>query len=69
MYYKFDSMSHFNEWHQIVKQILGIPMDDGITTEYTQPIIIEENQIIAFSDEEYAENLIPIEYKPKDSFS
>ena len=69
MYYKFNSLEHFNEWHEQIKSDLGLPLDDGITINYTEPIVTEENEIIAFSDEQYATNLPVIDYIPKASFA
>lgn len=64
MYYKFDSIKDFNTWHESVKSVIGLPLDDGITTDYTSPLLQEDGSVIAFSDEEYAQNLTLCQYKP-----
>jgi hypothetical protein len=55
-------MDDFNAWHESVKSALGLPYNDGITTEYTTPIPQKDGIIVAFSDEQYAENLIASDY-------
>ena len=61
-YYKWETIEKFNAWHESIKSALGLPFDDGITTEYTTPLPQEDGTIIAYSDDEYAENLIKCDY-------
>jgi intein/homing endonuclease len=35
MYILFNNIEEFNEWHSEIKTLLGIPSEDGTTTEYT----------------------------------
>jgi hypothetical protein len=60
--YKFDSIKEFNKWHESVKSILGLPYDDGVTTEYTDPLIQPDGSVIAYSDDEFADNLTKSNY-------
>jgi hypothetical protein len=63
-FYKFNSITNFNAWHESVKSALGLPYDDGITTEYTDPLLQIDGSVIAFSDDKYADNLTECNYTP-----
>ncbi len=54
-YYKFDSISAFKAKHLEVKEILGIPNES--TKEYTQGLVITQNDIRAVFEDQYANNL------------
>lgn len=46
MFAKFQNINEFNEWHEQVKLVLGIP--DGLgTIEYTMPWIKDDGTLIA----------------------
>jgi len=64
MFYIFQDIKEFNIWHEQVKIEIDLPFADGITTEYTSPIIQDDGSVIAFSDEEFAEGLTVISYSP-----
>jgi hypothetical protein len=64
MFYIFQDIEEFNIWHEQVKIEIGLPFADGITTEYTSPIIQDDGSVIAFSDEEFAEGLTVTSYSP-----
>jgi len=57
MWYKFDSTEQFNTWHEQIKTLLGIPLPDGITTEYTELLTKDDGELYAWVDEEYANGL------------
>jgi len=61
-FYKWETIEQFNAWHETVKTALGLPYDDGVTTEYTSSILQADGTVIAYSDDEYSENLIAVEY-------
>lgn len=63
-FYKWNSIEDFNTWHESIKLILGLPYDDGITTEYTTALLQEDGSVIAYADEEYADKLTPCQYTP-----
>ena len=68
MWYKFDSVEHFDSWHNLIKEQLGIPMADGITTAYTDLLTRDNGELFAWVDEQYAEGLTPTDgpaNKPK----
>jgi len=65
---KFPSIDAFNEWHNGIKNILGLPKpstdNEGNidlsaiqTTDYIKPIIVEVNDIRVLIDEIYANDL------------
>lgn len=58
---KFASIEDFEAWHDLVKTELGLPKpsvdaqgnvmpDAVISTDYTQPVIVAENDVRAFID-------------------
>ena len=63
-FYKFNSIEEFDAWHDLVKSTLGLPYDDGITTQYTDPLIQADGSVIAYSDDEYAADLVTCNYTP-----
>lgn len=65
MFYLFRSVEHFNLWHENIKQELGYPLNDGITTEYTELLTKDDGELYAFVDDELAVGLTPTE-KPAD---
>lgn len=58
-FYKFDSIEAFRQKHAEVKLLLNIPNEN--TKEYTQGLVISENEVRAAFEDEYAENLIEID--------
>ncbi len=65
MYYKFDSVEDFDAWHNNIKEELGYPLEDGITTEYTELHTKTDGELYAFVDDELATGLIATD-KPTD---
>lgn len=63
MFYKFDSIEQFDDWHSEIKIQLGIPKPDGITTKYTD-LLEKEGQLFAFVDDELANGLNPYDLPP-----
>jgi hypothetical protein len=57
MWAKFDTLEDFDIWHDVIKEELGIPLPDGITTAYTEAHLVEDGSYSAWVDEEYAEGL------------
>lgn len=57
MFYLFNSVEHFNLWHENIKKQLGYPLNDGITTEYTELLTKDDGELYAWVDEEYANGL------------
>jgi hypothetical protein len=57
MYYSFISQEHFDSWHTVIKEQLGIPMADGITIAYTELLQKDDGELYAYVDEEFAEGL------------
>jgi hypothetical protein len=51
MYILFDNIEGFNSWHSEIKSNLGIPSQDGTTTEYTvaQPSVISSDSRVVAS--------------------
>lgn len=58
MWASFDSLEDFVAWHEAIKQELGIPLPDGITTEYTEPVTLPSGEIVAWVDSEHTSGLI-----------
>jgi len=58
MWAKFDTLEEFNIWHEAIKEQLGIPLPDGITTAYTEAHLVEDGTYSAWVDEEYSTGLI-----------
>lgn len=65
---KFTSIESFNSWHNSIKALLelpkistdfqGNPMPEAtMTTNYVEPVIVAEDDVRAFIDEEYASDL------------
>lgn len=65
MYYSFNSVEDFDLWHENIKQELGYPLKDGITTEYTELLTKDDGELYAFVDDELAAGLTQTE-KPAD---
>jgi hypothetical protein len=57
MWSKFNTLEDFNTWHEAIKQQLGIPLPDGITTAYTEAHLVEDGTYSAWVDTEYATGL------------
>jgi hypothetical protein len=54
MYYVFDDINDFNQWHNAIMEQLGIP--DGLgTLIYAEPIIHPENGSVICSVDERAD--------------
>ena len=58
MWCKFETLEAFNLWHTQIKNELGIPLPDGITTAYTEPHLVEDGTYSAWVDDEYADKLL-----------
>lgn len=65
---KFTSIESFNNWHENIKALLelpkvstdiqGNPMPEAtMTTDYVEPVIVAEDDVRAFIDEEYSGDL------------
>ena len=54
-YYKFNSITEFQQWHTETKNSLGIP--DEVTLEYTQGVVVAENDVRAQIADELANGL------------
>lgn len=68
MFYKFDSVEEFDLWHKNIKMKLGYPLNDGITTAYTELLTKDDGELYAFVDDEYAQGLLPTNppsFKPR----
>lgn len=73
-WYTFENIESFNQWHESLKQRLGYPLpaldsngnitDGTITTDYTNPVIVLENDVRAWVDEEYSNNLVACDAPP-----
>jgi hypothetical protein len=62
MWYEWESIESFNEWHFAICQALGIPNEQ--TTDYTKPIIVDDKIIAVVHDSE-ATGLTPTDLRPK----
>jgi hypothetical protein len=69
---KWDSIEAFNAWHDAIKTELGLPkpsvndagniVDEAIiSTDYILPIIVADDDIRAYVEDVYAEDLTPSE--------
>ena len=80
-WYKFDSLNDFNVWHQNIKEKLGYPkisvdingnemLDATITDSYTLPIIISNEDIRVFINDDFSEGLVSSEspYLPDERY-
>lgn len=69
MWAKFETLEAFNLWHNQIKEQLGIPLSDGITTAYTQAQLIADGSYSAWVEQEYFDGLIeglpPISKRPE----
>lgn len=65
---KFQSLDDFNEWHNTIKNVLGLPKistdiqgnlkpESTITINYVEPIIVSESDVRALIDEKYNSSL------------
>ncbi len=75
MYYEWNNVEEFNDWHNNLCQTLGYPLiginqQTGLadetaqkTTSYVDPIILED-RVVAWL-EEYTEGLVPSDYVPE----
>ena len=65
---KFNSLDAFNVWHETIKFQLGLPKistdylgnevpDKTITTDYAKTIIVSDDDVRAFIEEDHAEGL------------
>jgi hypothetical protein len=64
MWAKFETLEAFDLWHNQIKEQLGIPLSDGITTAYTQAQLIADGSYCAFVEDEHGEGLVSTE-RPK----
>ncbi len=69
---KWANIETFNAWHDIVKLGLGIPNQDGITVNYTKPVIesdgiyalVESDVAAAYPDMLGVNSKVPESMKP-----
>lgn len=61
MWYEWEDLESFNEWHSSICQALGIP--DEHTTAYTTPIE-SGGKIIAVVHQAESAGLVPTELRP-----
>ena len=73
MWYTWLSLELFNSWHDALKASLGYPFPSfdeygnecpPMTTEYTTPIIVAEDDVRAWVQEEYSTGLTPSDPPP-----
>jgi hypothetical protein len=57
MWAKFNTLEEFDAWHTGIKNQLGIPKPDGITTAYTEAHLMEDGTYSAWVDSEYTDGL------------
>lgn len=57
MWAKFNTIEDFNAWHNEIKNTLGIPLQDGITTSYTNAHLVEDGTYSAWVEPEHADGL------------
>ena len=66
MWAKFNDLDSFNAWHETIKEKLGIPLPDGITTEYTQAHLVEDGTYSAWVEQSEFDGLVEgLPYFPK----
>lgn len=56
-YYVFNSQEEFDQWHTQIKQMLGFPLADGISTEYTVLQQHHTGALCAQIEEQYSNGL------------
>lgn len=68
MWARFETLEAFEIWHTQIKQQLGIPLPDGISTEYTSTQLTPDGSYSAWVEQEYSEGLVeglqPIPKRP-----
>lgn len=57
MWARFETIEEFETWHESIKTALGIPLPDGITTEYTEAFQVSDGSYSAWVEESEAEGL------------
>lgn len=57
MWALFDSEEEFRLWHEPIKVALGLPFDDGITTEYTKLVTSFDGRLVAWVDDDFTVGL------------
>lgn len=57
MWARFETIEEFESWHQAKKEALGIPLPDGITTEYTEAFLVSDGSYSAWVEQSEAEGL------------
>ena len=65
MWARFETIEAFNLWHTQIKEQIGIPLPDGISTEYTKAFLVEDGTYSAWVEDEYSTGLV--EGTPKKS--
>lgn len=63
-WFQWQTEEDFNEWHNALCEQLGLPMVEasGAFTKGHTSCFEYQSVFIAWVDEEYATNLIPVEY-------
>ena len=57
MWVLFADQQEFDAWHEPIKVALGLPFDDGITTEYTKLVTSFDGRLVAWVDDDLATGL------------
>ena len=58
MWAKFETLEAFEIWHTQIKEQLGIPLPDGISTEYTNAQLTPDGSYSAWVNDEHSQGLI-----------
>jgi len=58
MWARFETLEAFNIWHAQIKEQLGIPLPDGISTEYTNAQLTPDGSYSAWVEPKYFDGLI-----------
>jgi hypothetical protein len=61
MWYEWDNLESFNDWHLDICNVLGIPDDQ--TLDYTKPIEVD-GKVIAVVHQSEADGLIATDLRP-----
>ena len=64
MWARFETLEAFEIWHTQIKEQLGIPLPDGISTQYTEASLTYDGSYCAFVEDEYANGLTLTELRP-----
>ena len=69
MWARFETLEAFEIWHTQIKEQLGIPLPDGISTQYTEASLTPDGSYSAWVEQEYFDGLVeglpPISKRPE----